>query len=544
MTHRMKIASLLSLGLVSLPACGSPSSDPFDSNSSSADDDEDKNDSDEKDDDGDKGESGEEPTDDDDSNGDSTTGGETNTTTSPGTTGPDPDTGEEVVDYCDVEVLDIPLEDTGWVGRDCTPYGIQGAWYCYDDGVVETSCVANTPPFKDGAMCLSGSTIEDDTFAAYGAGIGLSLNDSGGTTSVKGPYDATAYGVIGFEIEITGDSGGLPIRVQMSRTATDEQSPYAQLPGAGTYKVMLEDVLVPTWADVGAGDPIDPTTIYDLQIQVVGAEAEASYDICVARVTPITDGSTPVDPTGSDGPLPAYGSEQCNGFATTDVGDYMLQNNIWNESASGTQCVQALYDNNPREAGFIVNTSLASANGSEVASYPSLVYGWHYGDWHGGLTSARQLSTVTSIPSTWTFDKGSAAGINVAYDLWLHAEPNPASPNGGTEVMIWVDYRGPQPIGARPGGNPTFDYKGDSYEVWTGSVTNSDGSWNVISYRRAPGQSTTVDLDLKAFLDHAVTVMNFFPAESNLLSVQAGFEIFNAEGGATATTARYSVSIE
>src|SRR5690606_32933663 len=97
MTHRMKIASLLSLGLVSLPACGGPSSDPFDSNSSSADDDEDKNDSDEKDDDGDKGETGEEPTDDDDSNGDSTTGGETNTTTSPGTTGPDPDTGEEVV---------------------------------------------------------------------------------------------------------------------------------------------------------------------------------------------------------------------------------------------------------------------------------------------------------------------------------------------------------------------------------------------------------------------------------------------------------------
>ncbi|HTQ07593.1 MAG TPA: hypothetical protein VMI54_27240, partial [Polyangiaceae bacterium] len=94
----------------------------------------------------------------------------------------------------------IPIDSTGWVDKTCDACGIQGAFYWYADSNTTASlmcngaaCVANTPPYQTGApgpgMCVSGKATGMST--DWGAGIGLSLNDSGGTMSVKGSYDAT-----------------------------------------------------------------------------------------------------------------------------------------------------------------------------------------------------------------------------------------------------------------------------------------------------------------------------------------------------------------
>jgi hypothetical protein len=112
----------------------------------------------------------------------------------------------------------LPIDADGWVARECNERGIQGPWYCYADGIATSSCVDGTVPYRAGAgMCISGSTIVDTTYAAWGAGIALGLNESGdmgGTAaSVKSAYNATMNGVTGFEVEITGTTGNLPIRI-------------------------------------------------------------------------------------------------------------------------------------------------------------------------------------------------------------------------------------------------------------------------------------------------------------------------------------------
>jgi len=554
-TPMHSLTSLLSAGLLLLPACAAPGPEQTSqTNSGNSNDDDESGEEEDDAEEASESESNEETSaegndesgsssgsaDDDGSTG----GAETSTTDDEDETTSSEETGE--VDYCASESLDIPMEDTGWVGRDCTPYGIQGAWYCYDDGVAETNCETNEPPYADGAMCLSGSTIEDDTFAAWGAGIGLSLGDTGGDNSVKEPWNATENGVIGFEVEITGDSGGLPIRVQLSRTAEDETAPFREVPGAGTYEIMLEDVIIPSWDESGPGepgDPIDPTALYDLQIQVVGAEAEADYEICVVRVTPISDGSTTdtTDDTGSD-ELEPFGQEQCNALATIEVGGFTVQNNVWNESASGRdQCIQALEGGG--DVGFIVQANnVASSSGNEVVSYPSVALGWHYGTWHGDYTSARRLSEVNAIPSSWSYDKGDIQKFNVAYDIWVHpTESNPSTPSGGTEVMIWVDYRGEvYPIGTDTG-NTFTDAEGRSWNIWSGTTSpQGDGTWNVVTFIRSGGQSP-IELDVKEFIERAGEVTDF--GDAYLLGVEAGFEIFEGQD-ATASTTRYNVSID
>src|SRR5262245_18748708 len=84
----------------------------------------------------------------------------------------------------------LPIDEAGWVARECNDRNIQGAFYCYDDMINPTSCPApaadgtRPPPYRDGAgMCISGNTTIDATFAAWGAGLGLSLNESGGMPS-------------------------------------------------------------------------------------------------------------------------------------------------------------------------------------------------------------------------------------------------------------------------------------------------------------------------------------------------------------------------
>src|SRR5690606_8097864 len=159
-----------------------------------------------------------------------TTGSDANTTTS-GTTGGGP------VECTNTDLTTLPLDETGWVARECNSSGIQGAWYCYADNIAPTSCVSGMVPYRAGAgMCVSGETVMDDTFAAWGAGIGLSLNETGegedGSASVKSAYNATMNEVAGFRISITGDTGGKPIRVGFTGAAADTglPSPFWELP--------------------------------------------------------------------------------------------------------------------------------------------------------------------------------------------------------------------------------------------------------------------------------------------------------------------------
>jgi cellulose 1,4-beta-cellobiosidase len=388
-------------------------------------------------------------------------------------------------------------------------------------------------------MCISGQTQLDPTFAAWGAGIGLSLNETGaanGGVSVKSAYNGTANGVAGFAISITGSTGNLPLRVGFTPAAGNSNlaAPHWEVPGPGDHTVMIADAIVPaSWDAENAGAYADPSSVFDLQIQVVGAEADAAYDFCVSSVTPVgMDGGVIV------GNMPsAYGGQLCGQYDTIDLGAaFTVQNNFWNQGlAQGSQCITALWDN-AGTAGFIAAPSAITIDAETgPASYPSVILGWHYGQFHGAYSSARTLSSLSTIPSTWSYTVPTGTeSYNVSYDAWIHSNPNPGDPGGGLELMVWTNHRDTTPIGSIVA--PSVGIDGGTWEVWYGP--NSRG-WNTVSYVNT-SNPTAVNLDIGQFITEAVT-RDYASGSDYLLGVQAGFEIWRSSTQMTSNS--YTITI-
>jgi Glycosyl hydrolase family 12 len=445
----------------------------------------------------------------------------------------------------------IPIDSTGWVPRNCDDYGIQGAWYCYTDGYGNSSCMTGTPPYAAASpgpgMCISGTTASTTTTpAAYGAAVGFSLNDSGGTNSVKSAYDATTYNITGFNVTIAGATGGLPVRIGFTgAVSSTNPAPFVEVPGAGTYAVKFSSASVPaTWMVPNAGATVDPTSIFDLQFQLAAGATAESYDFCITSLSPIlsTTSSTTSSSSSSSsggtscGALAPYGSQQCGGngdYTITDLADYGLQNDFYN--GSGSQCLSAMQGGDC--AGFTVTPSNVSAPTSgSPASYPSLIYGWHYGGFHGGYQTAKQLSAIASVPTTWSFSTASGTW-DASYDIWLNPNGgNPANPGGGLELMVWADHQGATPVGSQVA---TAQIGGITWAVWKGNVQN----WAYLAYVAASGTTNgNVDLDLKAFFNDAATRNVGLTTSWYLLGVESGFELWSANSAFKTNSLSVSVN--
>jgi hypothetical protein len=182
----------------------------------------------------------------------------------------------------------------GWVGGDPAtpdddPLGIQGAWYGYGDN---TSCADLTglnPCNATEGCCIDGATVKDPTFAAWGCGIGLSLNATGGTTSVKNAFTGLARN---FAVTLTGDTGGLKVRIGFPQAAetAGAVAPYKEIPavaGSAEATVSFEEAQYPSWCagnaacDGKEGLKADPASSYDIQFQVPGGESVSTFDFCI-----------------------------------------------------------------------------------------------------------------------------------------------------------------------------------------------------------------------------------------------------------------------
>ncbi len=177
-------------------------------------------------------------------------------------------------------------EPSGYVAVPLAQVGIAGDWDCYDDGVNDTVCrVGGAPELA----CIAGSLTLDASFSAWGAGVRLALNGDG--EEELQPYDATAYGVVGFRVLAEGTSGGEVLRVVFTNAAPRAMSPFVQLPGPGQYDVLLRDARVPESWDTCTGSAcyVDPSSIYELDVQVVGGEMNTAYDYCVTEVLALVE---------------------------------------------------------------------------------------------------------------------------------------------------------------------------------------------------------------------------------------------------------------
>jgi Glycosyl hydrolase family 12 len=437
---------------------------------------------------------------------------------------------------CTGEVLEtLPIDASGWIPRECTIFDVQGAWYCFDDGVTATSCEAGKTPYASGGMCLSGTTL-GATPGTWGGGIGVSLNETGGPNSIKEAYDAASHDVVGFAIEITGDTGGNELRVGFTSSATPMgASPFVPVPGPGSYDIMIADALVPAnWNVPNAGEAANPAAIYDIQVQIDGNGVAAPFDFCISSLTPVLSGEGGTGGGGGQMP-PPYGDEVCGDFATITLpGTYLVHNNVWNGAVpDGAQCIRALWDGASDVAGFVVEPNF-NVGSSQPGSYPAIIYGWHYEYSVPSPYVAQQIQSINSIPSEWGYSVPAAGQYNVSYDLWVHPQQDPPNPNGGLEIMIWTTTRDVVPIGGNQG--YTVGFGGAEWEVWYGSA----GAWNTVTYRRVTNTSS-VDMDLLPFVEHAVG-QGYAQDSWYLLGVEAGFEIW--EGNQAMTSSYYQVSVE
>jgi hypothetical protein len=439
----------------------------------------------------------------------------------------------------------ISIDPTGWVPRNCDDYQIQGAWYCFDDGIGTDSCMTGVTPYVSTTpgpgMCLSGTTASTTTnTAAYGASIGFSLNDSGGTNSVKSAYSATANGIIGFTFTIAGSTGGLPIHVGFTGEASgSDPAPFFSVPGAGTYTVLFSQANIPTtWAVPNAGATVNPAAIYDIQFEIAAGATAEPYDYCVTNLKPVLAADAGGSSSGGGcGSLVAWGSAECGApgdLTITDMPNYGVQNDFY--GGSGMQCISPVQSGDCAGFTLMPDSSVSSGN-SSPASYPSLIYGWHYGTFHGGYKTAEQLSTITSVPTAWNFTPGSGKW-DASYDIWLNATGgNPATPAGGMEMMVWANYSGAQPFGSQQG---SATIAGIDWAIWEGNMSG----WTYVAYV-APQNSTnnSVNLDLKDFFNDTIQNHAGWGLTNSwyLLSVENGFELWNATSTFKSNT--YTVSI-
>jgi hypothetical protein len=152
-----------------------------------------------------------------------------------------------------------------------------------------------------------------------------------------------------------------------------------------------------------------------------------------------------------------------------------------------------------------------------LAAYPSIVDGWHYGKISSDTALPKLVSSLTSVNSTVAYT-GSNGKYDASYDIWvLPSSANATKPDGGLEVMLWLNDAGVNPAG----NNTNNNYMG--WEVWSGNV----GNWKYVAYRKT-GQSSFSG-DLKPFIQNAVSVSGL-GGTPYLAGIEFGFELYDASG--------------
>jgi Glycosyl hydrolase family 12 len=439
------------------------------------------------------------------------------------------------------------INSAGWNCDLNTSIGIQGAVYGYTDG---SSCASPQPAniCGSGGCCINGTTVVDSTSTKWGCGIGVELNDSGGTSAVKSQYTGP---VQCFNITLTGSSGGNEVRIGFTQKADNSNTvaPFvsiAAFTSGWTGKICFSDANCPSWAtttqcskSVGsAGTP------YDMQIQVSAGQTTSSvgtYNVCVSSIAPVTSSSTGTGGSGGGGTCtsPSGSGTITDQFGTGVVGcgskEYIVQNNEWGSTAGQTITYGP-------GANFKVTVQKGTGSGNNPEGFPSVFTGANSN--HNTGSSSMLPRAVSSIAKggvmtsmTWA-DNGATGSYNAAYDVWFSTgsggDPSSSSPSGGF-LMVW--YHMPssnQPIGTSMA---SATIGGKNWNVWYGN--NSGNGKPCVSYV-AQTSINSLTFSLGDFIQDAVT-RGYVQSSWYLTNVFAGFEIWN--GGVGLAVTDFSVNV-
>jgi xyloglucan-specific endo-beta-1,4-glucanase len=206
-------------------------------------------------------------------------------------------------------------------------------------------------------------------------------------------------------------------------------------------------------------------------------------------------------------------------------GHFLLSNNLWGASTGrGNQCLWAGADKGGPDSPFWSTEWSWDGDPDTVKSYVACTLGWHWG-WPlpGGPLPVR-LDGLAAVPSAWTYRLSASPGsrLNVTYDIWLSAVPDPGSSDPADEVMIWLRREGdPMPIGQPRG---IVEVEGAAWELWRGP--HPERGWTVHSFvRTEPADASR--LDLTRFF---AAIRPELPGGVYLVGIEAGTEVFRGSG--------------
>jgi hypothetical protein len=426
----------------------------------------------------------------------------------------------------------------GWVCALETPIMMQGAFYGYGDG---TTCPASTPkPCSAAGCCMMGATVVDPMYAKWGCGLGLELQSSGGTSPVKSVYSGP---VKCFNVTLTGNSGGNPVRISFTQTASPPPgavAPFSEIPAFTSGwmgQVCFADVTCPSWA-VTAGTctktGTDGTPV-DLQIQVAGGDRAGNFDICISSIEPVQSGSTGTGGSGGGNCNPASGmgtisTQYGDAHVTCGGKDYIVQNNAWGSTAGQTLSY------GPGTKFKVMTQAEMRQGNSTPASYPSIWTGAYNSRSTTGSGLPRAVSQIMAggiqTRMTWA-DNGVVPAnnmndYNVAYDVWFSTgsggDPTANVPSGGFLMVWYFDPPGHQPIG-QPIQNGAVTIGGRQFNIWYG-MNNSKPCVSYVAQQKI----TSWSFGLGDFIRDAVT-RGYVQNSWYLTAVFGGFEIWNGSAG-------------
>lgn len=215
----------------------------------------------------------------------------------------------------------------------------------------------------------------------------------------------------------------------------------------------------------------------------------------------------------------------CGQWDTTTAGNYTIYQDLWGEdnASSGSQCTTV---NGITNGTLSWSTNWTWAGGSSsVKSYANVAL----------TTIGKELSTVSSIPSTWDWSyTGNDIVADVSYDMWLAPT---ADGTDDYEIMVWLDAIG--------GAGPISSTGSAVADVTIGSVT-----WNLFS---GANGATTVHSFVAQSAQQEWTgdMMDFFtylienegvPDTHYLTSIGAGTEPFTGTDAIFSSSA-FSISV-
>ncbi|WP_329132832.1 ricin-type beta-trefoil lectin domain protein [Streptomyces sp. NBC_01476] len=261
------------------------------------------------------------------------------------------------------------------------------------------------------------------------------------------------------------------------------------------------------------------------RIAAVIAGACAALASLTLGLTPQATAAVP-----HDTPAATAAVTNCQGQGTISLagGEYTLQNNEWNSTA--TQCVTATTG-----TAWTVSTANFNVTGGAPATYPSIYKGCHWGACTTGSNLPIQVSRLASATSSWSTVQPAAGAYDVAYDLWTDSAATTGGQPDDSEIMIWLNSRGSvAPFGSK---TATAAISGHTWDVYTGRQT----SWNIVSYVLQGGATSITGLDVKAMIDDSVRRGTTGP-NAYLIDAEAGFEIWQGGQGLGANSFSFSAT--